>query len=543
MEGEVVMNSILLPRCKRKNCNGTPIIFAWVISWAFLACSFTARAEAPSNSLRDSASNYLFSPEPLGVPVKNPLTGWRGKRGPEDGNPPGIKGKGVFTVDGKYETLKKWYIGWNEIENQECDGVEKIHAFLNQEWKELPAQNTKAIPRIVLIDNVGAYAPKDLPPFLAKKENYRNSPWYSRPEVKARLERLIYRLGVIWDNDPRVAWVEMGVQGKYAEQWDLDQMPEFAFWLSDQFKKNFKNKKVLIRSVGLPGWGKDTWDSVKIANDYPFGFYEDSFGKPSYECEKETIEKLDCGNRWKTAVIGGETGVTRLEKSPFPLVDREATITNQLSGAGLQYLADWTREVHASFLGWDLSFPIPCDHPGTIALRRTLGYHFVITRYQQSREVKPGGTLDLSFAVKNRGSAPFYYRWPVEVSLVNEASREKAFSKRLDGVDIRQWLPGEDWNPKIQEYNKQAPEILVNASIPLPQSLKPGIYVVTLAILDPEGGNLPCVRFEIKNYWQGGLHPMGRLGVSAENKNPAVDPGSFYTDPVDPKVQYELPAR
>jgi len=517
-------------------------IFATVSSWVFFVFSCTAHAEAPTASFRNTNSNYLFSPEPLEVPVKNPLTGWRGKRGPEDGASPGVKGADLFTVDGNYETLKKWYIGWNEIENQESDGVDKIRSFLNREWKDLPEQNAKAIPRIVLIDNVAAYAPSDLPPFLSKKENYRSSPWYSRPEVKARLERLIGRLGELWDHDPRVAWVEMGVQGKYAEQWDLDQMPEFAFWLSDQFKKNFKNKKVLIRYVGVPTWGKDRWASVKIANDYPFGFYEDSFGKLSYACEKEAIEKLDHGNRWQTAVMGGETGVTRVGKGTLPLVDRDASIANQLSGAGLQYLIDWTREVHASFLGWDLSFAIPSDHPGTLAMRRALGYYFVITRYQQSCEVKPGGSLDLSFVVKNTGSAPFYYRWPVEVSLVDKATHKKAFSKLLDDVDIRQWLPGEAWNPKEQRYSKPAPEILVKASIPLPESLNPGIYAVTLAILDPEGGNLPCVRFEIKNYWQGGLHPMGLLGVGVENKNPAVDPGSFYTDPVDPKVHYELPA-
>jgi len=486
--------------------------------------------------------DYAFTPQPLGVPVKNPLTGWRGKRGAEEEKAPGVKGASIVTIDPNYETLKKWYIGWNEIEDQEIDDVEKIRRFMDQQWKELPAQNAKAIPRIVLIDAAGSYAPKDLPPFLPIKENYRASVWYSRPEVKARLGRLITRLGKLWDHDSRVAWVEMGVQGKYGEQWDLDQMPEFAFWLSDQFKAAFQNKKVLIRYVGVPAWGKNRSASVKIANDYPFGFYEDSFGKATYECEKNAIAALDHGNRWKIAVMGGETGVVRSKKlmGHGYTADTAATLEQILSGAGLNYLLNWVREVHASHLGFDLTMPVPDGHPGTLALRSALGYHFVITKYSQTAEVAPGGTLHLSFSVKNRGSSPFYYRWPLQVSLVDEKTHRSAFSSILQDVDIRTWLPGTDWNETTGVYQQQAQEIETQAAVKLPANLPVGSYVVALAILDPEGGNLTCVRFEIQNYWQGGLHPMGRVGVGVPNNHPAVDAPTFYTNPVDSTVHYKV---
>ena len=65
-----------------------------------------------------------------------------------------------------------------------------------------------------------------------------------------------------------------------------------------------------------------------------------------------------------------------------------------------------------------------------------------------------------------------------------------------------------------------------------------GAYLVTLAILNPEGGNLPAVRFEIQNYWAGGLHPMGRLGVGMNAATPAVDPATFFTLAIDPAVHY-----
>ena len=43
--------------------------------------------------------------------------------------------------------------------------------------------------------------------------------------------------------------------------------------------------------------------------------------------------------------------------------------------------------------------------------------------------------------------------------------------------------------------------------------MAPGEYILALAILDP-AGNVPAVRFAIKNYFKGGRHPMGKIGVN-----------------------------
>jgi len=190
-----------------------------------------------------NALEYQFTPKPLDYPVKNPLTGWRGKRQ-------------IFekseAIDGGYETLKKWYLGWNELEDSEGDTIEKTARFFDDLWKDLPARNEKAIPRIVIVDARGSYVPKNLPPFPSIKENWRESAWYTNPVVQPRIERLIRRVGQLWDHDPRVAYGEMGIQGKYAEQWGLCKMPDFARWLSREFTNAFPNKKVLFRYIGTP---------------------------------------------------------------------------------------------------------------------------------------------------------------------------------------------------------------------------------------------------------------------------------------------------
>ena len=69
----------------------------------------------PSPTLRAESERYQYTPEPLEFPVKNPLYGWRGRREtPSYAKPP----LNIFPADPEFESLKKWYIGWSEIEEK-----------------------------------------------------------------------------------------------------------------------------------------------------------------------------------------------------------------------------------------------------------------------------------------------------------------------------------------------------------------------------------------------------------------------------------------
>ena len=49
---------------------------------------------------------------------------------------------------------------------------------------------------------------------------------YTSEQFKSRVTRLVSRLGQVWDNDPRVGIIEMGIQGKWGEQSDPSLTPE-----------------------------------------------------------------------------------------------------------------------------------------------------------------------------------------------------------------------------------------------------------------------------------------------------------------------------
>ena len=49
---------------------------------------------------------------------------------------------------------------------------------------------------------------------------------YSSDQFKRRALRLIQRLGTVWDNDPRVAYIELGLIGRWGEQHSPSITPE-----------------------------------------------------------------------------------------------------------------------------------------------------------------------------------------------------------------------------------------------------------------------------------------------------------------------------
>jgi hypothetical protein len=95
-------------------------------------------------------------------------------------------------------------------------------------------------------------------------------------------------------------------------------------------------------------------------------------------------------------------------------------------------------------------------------------------------------------------------------------------------LDIRQWLPGDKFNYDpinatfgTHAYAVPAVKYRATGTFTVPASMPAGEYVLALAILDP-AGMLPCARFAITNYWTGGRHPIGKIGVGASVANPQL---------------------
>jgi len=148
-----------------------------------------------------------------------------------------IKG---FTTRGIYDQpwakTAQTYIQWNEIENSESDGIDKIKIFCDQKWQGIEDKNVKVIPRVYLHwSGKRKFWPADM-----QKDDYTSE------QFQKRVLRLIDRLGDCWDNDPRVAFIEMGIFGQWGEHHSPKPTPELEKLVGDAFTKAFKNKKFSV---------------------------------------------------------------------------------------------------------------------------------------------------------------------------------------------------------------------------------------------------------------------------------------------------------
>lgn len=470
-----------------------------------------------------------------------------------------------------YGSLIKEYMQWNMLENLESDGVDKIIAYSNHRWKGVEEANVKVIPRVFLVwvepwhggwekdpnnpdDLNGCHWPSDLPgetgpykqipgsvgAYVEPQDSLTTiSGGYFDPRFPERVRNLVRKLGEAWDNDPRVAYVEMGIIGEWGEHHDPDLstvypphdeprhvagrtwIPGMEKVLGDAFRDAFHNKKVMVRYA-------------YEFKDYDFGIYWDSWAQPQ-EIGRGYNEMLARGDYWKTQPVGGEItwnwGDLAKYRSFEEVVADDTT---------RRTVIEQIRNLHCNHLGgitW-ADFNDPVFARNAAELQKAMGYRFVLSEALYPRQITPGQEFQVEFAVRNTGSSPFYYDWPVEVALLDPQTHEKVWGTRLDEVAISQWMPGEDWDMQQEAYRIPAQTVRIQSQASLDAGIPDGRYILALGILDP-ACDRPTVRFANTNYFAGGFHPLGYVGVGMTENEPALDPKEFDDLQSDTTLNYK----
>ncbi|WP_379131664.1 fibronectin type III domain-containing protein [Paenibacillus sp. sgz500958] len=443
---------------------------------------------------------------------KNPLKGFRPTRFMNDAG---------FSNQ-EYGTVFKHYIKYTDLENAASDSVQKIKDWSNTAWAGIESQNKKVIPRVFIVyPNGGEYWPEGVP------HGDVTTQWTS-DILKNRLTAFIQKLGQAWDNDPRVAYVELGLWGNWGEHhvWPdkladgTDRMPlSFQTALGNAAAQAFQNKKVQVRYP-------DTFQN------YKFGFLWDSFALID---DLAGGEGIVARNSWRTQVNGGEVAYDWGQKAIQPGDSPDDTLSDPNHR---NYVIDWIKKTHTTSLGWIDLYDAGNStvSQGAALMQKEFGYRFVINQATFSGSVQPGGSMNVAFQVVNKGSAPFYYNWPVEASLLR-SDRTVAWKGIFSGVDIRNWMPGDDWNSQTRQYN-QAPAVQqVSGTFTVPSNLTAGTYTLALSILDPYGYK-PSARFANTNYYAGGRTPLGKVGIGMDPANQTISP--FDSLKPDNTLSYSL---
>lgn len=447
----------------------------------------------------------------------NPLKGFRPDLSSDGGTGEGLNNPLV--------TLARHYIRWNQLESSAGDGVNRILDFCNARWAGIEKRNLKVIPRVYLYWPEQKFWPADL----------RAGDYGSRKFLH-RLGKFISKLGEAWNRDPRVAYVETGMVGPCGEQWNPTPHYELRKVIGDSYVAAFPNKLCMIRYP----W---QWP------DYSFGVFWDSWGSHKDTARMlEVLEARELAGSWKTRVRGGEISYGFGEPPGLNPDDTMAKAHH------IDWIECLTRRGHWNHLGWvskyDWKRPVAAAHGQR--LQKAFGYRFVVEAVSYPAKVAPGKILGVSFTVRNVGSSPFYYNWPVAVCLLDEQSRQPVWRETFAGVDIRRWLPGDrwmqfaNWNAESGHYvlderparYEVGPEPnRVTGRFQLPRDVRRGRYLLALAILDPSS-RTPACRFAIANYFTGGRHPIGRIAIGQNLDDAELDETRFNDLAADATLGY-----
>ena len=450
-----------------------------------------------------------------------------------------------FTTNGvnphEWATLSHVYIRWNELEDDESHGLERIREVTEQKFGGVAMRNVKVIPRVYLhwSGDDEKYWPADM-----------QTDDYSSEQFRTRLTRLVGRLGEVWNDDPRVAFVELGIFGKWGEHHSPDPEPEMQLLAAQAFADAFPNKHVSVRHA----WHQFT--------GHGFGEYWDSFGHydQMYPHGEKVRQMNETDQRYLTAFIGGEAAYNWGNWARQPGDNPTDSVRDPVHRNFVINSIRWT---HCSQLRWIHAYDDqdPDTQAGAELIQKAMGYRFVLDESTFTPHIKQGN-LQIQLSVRNEGSAPFYYDWPLLVALLDVTTRTTVWTAQFDGVDIRDWVGGEhwpapDWQPvgpadanwsqyvapdhwtdAALEWRTAPPTHVVSGQFS--PAVSQGQYILAVAIADPANGK-PNLRFANRWYVNGGWYPLGI--VSTEDTADGGFPVGFeFDDPhFDESIRYDLP--
>lgn len=412
---------------------------------------------AITNGIYQPRDENAFYPQEIYDVLNNPFMGWvpwatsGAARQPHRLVYAGISWRELEPVKGQF--------AWDAIEDK----------YLFDYWTE---KGVKFILRIVLDTPTSGQATLDIPDWLYELTGQAGtwyntseigngfSPDYNNPIFIEEHARMVSELGKRYNNDPRIAFIQLGSLGHWGEwhTWPSGSgvFPEIA--VSDLYVQHyldaFPDKMIGMRRP------------FKIARDNRLGLFNDMFGDKRstdewigwYENGRGSELEPAMPDFWKYAYSGGEfaNGMALMHLTDEKIAD---TIRQ-------------ARESHTSWLGpcspADAAFGGP-QQANLDALLKTLGYRFVIKSITHKGEGQLGEEYSIHMNLENKGVAPFYFPWTLELGLAD--TNGNIVTRAKTTADIRTWLPG-----------PTAEDVVLH----IPSSLTPGEYTLVVAIVDPE---------------------------------------------------------
>lgn len=323
-------------------------------------------------------------------------------------------------------------------------------------------------------------------------------------------DKAIKALAEYFDDNAITSFIQIGSLGHWGEihTWPEGTgefpIPSIATRYMESYTKYFKNVKVGLRKP------------YPYAADNDFGLFNDIFGSTQYAgiadywgyitngdidmpgATSEEISASKMPNFWKKNYSGGE----------FAQGNVKLHVTND----GIIKCLDDVRTTHVSWLGpcspADLEtkeFASYVYEANILALQKLMGYNYALEKITRLESVKLGEDTVINMVWNNEGVAPFYYEWPLEISLIDE--KGKVAYKEDINVNLTEWMPG---------------RTNVNAVINVPKNVETGTYTLAVAIDDKDSLE-PAVKLAIEGAREDLRYPLYQLKLEKAGKDDKKD--------------------
>ncbi len=296
-----------------------------------------------------------------------------------------------------------------------CQSVFRIYLEYPRKPSGVPEYLVKAGVKVRAWTNTNT---QPFPPALD------HTPDYEDPRLRAALTNFIAALGARYDGDPRIGFITAGLLGTWGEwhcyphsEWFASKTVQAE--VMDAYEAAFHKTPVLLR---YPAGDNDYAHAPNGRRN--MGYHDDSFAWATLETGRKEDDWFYLAalrqagpaamERWKTAPIGGEI---RPELWRC-LWKKDGCMEGQ-------DFDRCVRETHATWLmDSSTSRPLaPDEKERALAAARSLGYELQVV---QATAALKGRALEVSVTLTNRGVAPFYANWPVQLLAVGSDGAESA---------------------------------------------------------------------------------------------------------------------
>ncbi len=425
--------------------------------------------------------------------------------------------KGFIPYAGSFTTfpysMEWFYIPWKDIQS----GYNVYTwAALDDQLKAIADRGHQAVFRIYADYPKRAYG---LPAFLSyvPKNAYTGngnttsfSPDYENADLRRAMKNLIAALGARYDGDGRIGFIEVGFLGFWGE-WHTYPHTEWFPSVTvqneilDAFEQAFHTTKVMMRE---PKTG--THPATRR-----IGYHDDSFAYNTYGTTSwyfwPKVKAAGDELKWRTQPIGGEL---RPEIQLTTWQDSSLCQAGDPAGAPQCYniCMDST---HASWmLAHSLFSPGNTGAPHARALEGAarLGHDIFVSSVALA-ETLSAYAIDVSVKMTNRGVAPFYYNWPVRLSVVNASH-----------IVVASW----DTPWRLTEVIDRGVEREFSFS-GRSAGLPVGAYTLVMATMNPMPNGKPLV-FANERWGQDvpGALTLGRFAITVVTRAPEPPPAAGH---------------